>query len=150
MVQHRVSPDCGDGMAGDVYNRISHTTGSRDYWALDDLGECTNEDLRNGLEERGIDCSQVSHGLRGSLERVRLKLEKMHSRTERGFLIYEDIATPELRKFVAARGLEPKVNHSRKTGPYLKALLEKADEEAAFPRFEVCPIFRCLLLSRAF
>lgn len=124
------------------------TARSQDYWALDDVSCCSELKLQEGLKKRGIIYNQTSHSLRGKPLEVNSRLAKLHSRSERGLLLYEDIATSELRKFVAARGLEPDVNYARKNKKYLEALLERADEEATFPHFEVCLILINLRTAR--
>lgn len=123
------------------------TKRSQDYWALEDVTRCCREKLRGGhmgFKKCSTICIPLSRSLRGKPAKGNRRLEKLYSCSERGLPVYGEISISELRKFVAARGLEPKVSHARKSKKHLKELLKEADEKAVFPRFEVC-----LILTRS-
>lgn len=149
MVQHRVYLDPPRPLRDPGYFRLEESVqeseyqykcrlaGSLDYWALERVAAWSDQKLQRSLECRGIIHNYTTRRLRHDLGKVRSQKEKRHHRAERGLLIYEDMTLSVLQKFANSRRLEPDVNASRKSKSYLVELLEKADEEASFPRFEV-------------
>jgi hypothetical protein len=105
-------------------------TKSNTYWKLNSGVSLPNRRLRHRV--RSMDLPTLR---KTPASRVR----ELYIRFQRGLICYEGLSIRELRRFAAQRGLAVSTEATRNSFKALRAILEKADDDATFERFSDLP-----------
>lgn len=105
---------------------------STKFWQLLDKSGFSQDQLNADLRRRKVPTDKMRFPARKND-----RLLQLVSRSERGLLTYHWVSSSELRRFIFDRKLAPGHSVGRLSRLKMITLLELADEEPAFHKFEV-------------
>lgn len=117
-------------------------TKSNTYWKLNSGVAMPNRRLRHRIRNMDLPTLRIT---------PKSRLRELYIRYQRRLICYEGLSIHELRHFAAQRGLAVTNNATLNSFNALRALLEKADDDATFERFsDLPPELRQIVLIRYF